>query len=463
MALWSRPVPGSGGDAAPDNRLALLDQAFYMGHRAVGQRELMQVGWVYRRPLDPDGLKRFQHNLANGLLARRIERSPLPFGRHRWVIDGQVPDIDIAERARPRAELGEWLDECSQVPIDPELGPTYRLSLLPLTDGSTAVTLVMSHNVLDGIGGVVAVGQALLGLTPELGYPPPRSRTRLRAALQDAGQTIRDAPEVARAFVAAAKEARRRRHDVTRPQAPPPAPAPAPGDDERVVLPGIWIHLDADDWEACAKALGGTSSSLAAAFTAKLGEHLGRRHRDDGEIKMQLLVNNRTEGDTRAVAVQFAPVSIDPAQATTDLRGIRASIKEALTTLRETPDQSSQLAPLTPFTPERTWKRLIDYAIDDPDHPAVCSHLGDVGPVVSLLDGTHCDYGYARGTSQHLTRRWLERIGGQLQLYFMLVPAVRKMSISVLAYQPGAENTRPALRELATRTLAEFGLTGEID
>ena len=38
-----------------------------------------------------------------------------------------------------------------------------------------------------------------------------------------------------------------------------------------------------------------------------------------------------------------------------------------------------------------------------------------------------------------------------------------KIYITVSAYQPGAENTKPALRELAAQTLAEFGLTGEID
>ena len=38
-----------------------------------------------------------------------------------------------------------------------------------------------------------------------------------------------------------------------------------------------------------------------------------------------------------------------------------------------------------------------------------------------------------------------------------------KIRITVGAYQPGAENTKPALRELAARTLAEFDLTGEID
>ena len=38
-----------------------------------------------------------------------------------------------------------------------------------------------------------------------------------------------------------------------------------------------------------------------------------------------------------------------------------------------------------------------------------------------------------------------------------------KIAITVDAYQPGAENTKPALRELAARTLAEFDLTGMID
>lgn len=451
------------GDEPPDNRLALLDQAFYSGHRAVGQRELMQVGWVYDHALDFDGLKRFHHNLARGLLGRLIERSPLPFGRYRWVLNPRPPEIDIAECARPRAEIGDWLDECSQVPIDPESGPGYRLSFLPFTDGATAVTLLISHNVLDGIGGVVAVAEAILGTKRDLGYPPPRSRTLPRAVVQDAARTARDAPEVARALVAAVKEARRRRHDVARAEAPRPVPVHADDADDPVVVPGVWIHIDSNDWEARAKALGGTSSSLAAGLTAKFGEHMGRRHGGDGDVKIQLLVNNRTQGDTRAVAVAFAPVSIDPTNVTTDLNDTRAAIKQALKTLRETPDQSSQLAPLTPFTPKRTWKQLIDYALDDPDHPAVCSHLGDIGSVVSQVDGTQCNYGYARGTSQHLTRRWLERMGGQLQLYIMYVPSLAEVSVSVLAYQLGGENTRPALRELAERTLAEFGLTGEID
>ena len=464
LAPASSSGRASNGDARPDNRLALLDQGFYAAHHAAGQKEVMQVGWVYEHDLDFDGLRRFHHNLGYGLLGRLIERSPLPFGRHRWVLDRGPSDIDIAECARPRAELSDWFDECSQLPVDPESGPGWHLGVLPLTDGSTAVTLVISHNVLDGIGGSIEVARAAAGDMRDFGYPPPRSRTRLRAVVRDAGQTARDAPEVARALVAAAKVFRGRRHDAPR-SSPASRPITLRGDDaaDPVVVPAIWIHINMDDWDARAQTLGGASNTLAAGLTARLGEHMGRRRGDDDTVTMQLVVSDRTESDTRAVAVSFARVSIDPTRVTTDLRDARAAVKQALKTLRETPDESSLLAALTPFTPKRTWKQLVDGAVTDPDFPAVCSILGDIGSEVTRPDGTQCEYGYARGLTQHLTRQSLERMGGELRLLYMRLPALGKVSISVQAYRPGAENTTPALRELAARTLAEFDLTGEID
>src|SRR5277367_1793924 len=141
----------SNGDARPDNRLALLDQAFYAGHRAAGQNEAMQAVWVYEHAVDFDTLRRLHHNLGHGLFARLIERSPLPFGRHRWVSDPNPSNIDIAECARPRAEVSDWADERAQLPVHPERGPGWHLGVLPLTDGSIAVTMVVSHYLLDGI------------------------------------------------------------------------------------------------------------------------------------------------------------------------------------------------------------------------------------------------------------------------------------------------------------------------
>ena len=108
----------SEGDARPDNRLAFMDHAVFAEHTANGRSLVIQVVWVYEHAIDIDGVRRFNRNLGDGLLGRRIERSP--FGRYRWVSDHGSSDIDVAECARPRAELSDWADERAQLPTDPE-------------------------------------------------------------------------------------------------------------------------------------------------------------------------------------------------------------------------------------------------------------------------------------------------------------------------------------------------------
>ncbi|MGV0714082.1 hypothetical protein ABQE93_01630 [Mycolicibacterium sp. XJ662] len=457
----SDPVRESTGETTSDNRLALMDQAFYAGHRASGQKEVMQVAWLYDRAIDLDGLQRFLQIMSRSLWGRLIERPPLPFARYRWVAELRPAPIHIAETPRPRAELGEWFDERAQIPVDPEAGPAWHIGVLPLTDGSTAITGVISHYVLDGLGSVVEVAKAIMGFAREHDYPPPRSRTRFRALVEDAGQTAREAPEVARAMVAAAKEARRRQNDDVRKPAKPTAVRS--GEERPVMVPGVWLLIDSNEWDARAQELRGASNTLATGLAARLGEHLGRRHRDDGTVKMQIIVSDRTEDDTRAVAVSFARASIDPTQVTKDLSAARSAIKEALATLRDTPDEASPLLPLTPFTPRRTWKQLMDWAMDDPDQPAVISNFGDVGSAVTCPDGTQCQSAWARGTNQYITEERLERTGGQLQVLFGRLPTVGKISMSIQAYQPGGVTTKTALRDLVDSTLAEFNLSGEID
>ncbi|OBF83051.1 hypothetical protein A5791_03490 [Mycobacterium sp. 852002-51163_SCH5372311] len=465
------------GDARPDNRLALLDQAFFKGQRTTGQKQVMQIIWLYEHPLDFDGLRRFHHNLAqNEMLARRIERSPLPFARHRWVSDQNPLGIDIAESARPRAELSDWADERSQIPTDPESGPGWHLGVLPLTDGSTAVTLVVSHFLIDGIGLALVMAEAMLGTTRNLGLPPPNSRTRLRALAQDARQTAREVPEAARALatvaklanhhrrelVAAAKEARRYRHDIARSPASRPVALGGRNGDEAVIVPSITIHVDLDDWDARANALGGTSNALAAGLAAKLGERMGRKRASDGTITLQLPFSDRAEGDTRGNAMSFAYVSVDPTRVTTDLHDVRAAVKEALGAVRETSDASSPLLWLNQFAPKRASKWLADVtAIGDTDLPVFCSNFGDVGAVLRRLDGTDAEYNTARAIGQGVTRQWLEQTGGQMRLQSWRIGG--KIAMTVLAYQAGAENTKARLRDLAAQTLAEFGLTGQID
>ncbi len=424
----------------------------------------MQVGWLYHHPVDIEGLKRFRDKLSQGMMGRLIERSPLPFGRWRWVSDPQPADLDIAEAVRPRDELGDWFDERTQLPIDPESGPGWRISVVRLGDGSTAISLVLSHYVIDGIGAAVAVTQALLGLPVDLGYPPPRSRSRLQALVQDVRETARDAPDTGRAFLAAVKEARRRQQDVVHSQAQASLPGPSTsGAGDLVIVPNIWIRIRLDEWNARAEALGGTVSALAAAFTARLDRHMGRTHGDADDVRMLLTVNTRTMDDARAIAVSFIRVGIDPQGVTADLTPARAAIKQALKDAKDTPDESAELVALTPFTPKRAWKHLIDYAVSDPEQPAVCSSLGDTGPAASRPDGTLSDGMFARGASQNVTRGWLERAGSQLHVFVGTSTEMNQVGVCVRGYQPGSVTTRSALRELAERTVAEFGLMGEID
>ncbi len=60
------------------NVLDLVDQTFF---RLEGAAGVGQSVWVYNRPVDIDGLRLLHHHLQRGRLSRRIERSPLPFGR----------------------------------------------------------------------------------------------------------------------------------------------------------------------------------------------------------------------------------------------------------------------------------------------------------------------------------------------------------------------------------------------
>ncbi len=422
----------------------------------------MQIMWIYEHAVDLDTLRRTYRNAGYGLLGRRIERSPLPFGRHRWVSAvGQPSDIDIAESPRPRAELSDWVDERAELPIDPEFGPGWHMGVLPLTDGSTAVTAVLSHCLADGIAGMVLVFDAVTGNIRDLGYPPPHSRTRLRAAASDFRETVRDLPQSARALGAALKLVYRRRREMTRPAAPRTTPALVDGADCHVIVPTITIYVDLDDWDARANALGGSGNSLFAGVAAKLGEHLGRCRSDDGTVILLIPFSDRTLDDTRAIAMSYAKVTVHPTRVTTDLSGARVAIKQALTTARETPDPALQILPLTPFIPKRGVQRLADMIFGFGDSAVLCSNLGDLPPEIASFDGTAAEYVMLRGVDQNVTRRYIESVGGQLVVVGGRL--VGKMSMSVVAYQPGGKNSKQDLRELAAQTLAEFELTGVID
>ncbi|CDP82561.1 MULTISPECIES: hypothetical protein [Mycolicibacterium] len=452
----------TGSVTRSEDRLSFTDQAMFLGLRATGQEAVMQCVWIYERPIDYDGVRRFYEGIGHGVFGRRIERSPLPFGRHRWVsAPGPQAELDIAE-ARTRGELGAWVDERAAMALDPERGPGWHMGVLPMTDGSTAICLVGSHCLGDGGGGILTILDAVYGNKTDFNHPPPVSRTRWRAIRSDLGETVRGVPEVARTVVAAAKLARRRRGDISRSGAA--RPRAVAGADERVYMPAVTAYVNAEDWHLRAKTLGGNSYSLVAGVAARLAEAMGRVRDEDGAVTLNIPQNDRTLEcmDTRANAVRLVNVAIDPATVTTDLSGARAAIKAGLASARDNPDETLQLLPLTPFIPKRVVRKMADMVFGfAADLPVSCSNMGEVPAAVALADGTEADYLYFRGIDRYATRGALEQRRGLLTVVACQVDA--KVSLSIVAYQPGGENSTPWLHALVAETLADFELTGVIE
>jgi hypothetical protein len=421
----------------------------------------MQGVWIYERPIDYDGLRRFHDSIGYGLFGRRIERSPLPFGRHRWVAaPGGQTKLEIAE-PRPRAALAGWVDERAAMPLDPEHGPGWHMGVLPMTDGATAICLVGSHCLGDGGGAILSVLQAVAGNKTDFGYLAPSSRSRWRAVRADLRATLRDVPEVARTLVNAAKLARRRRDDISRSTAA--RPRVSGGGTERVHTPAVTAYINRQDWELRAKTLGGNSYSLVAGVAAKLAQAMGRIRAEDGLVTLNIPQNDRTlDQDTRANAVVLANVTIDPTWVTSDLSGTRAAIKSGLTAAREAPDETLQLLPLTPFIPKRTVRKMADVVFGfAADLPVSCSNMGEIPSAMAMVDGTEADYLYVRGVDRYATRQAMEQRRGLLTVVACTVGAT--VSLSVVGYEPGGPNTAAWLHGLVSETLAAFELTGVIE
>ncbi|OBJ18850.1 hypothetical protein [Mycobacterium colombiense] len=439
-----------------DNVLDLVDQTFFRLGAAAG---VGQNVWVYNREIDLDGLRRFHRHLQQGRLARRIERSPLRFGRHRWVAPSDRDALEIAT-PRPREEFDAWLGEQANIPLDAEHGPGWHLAVLPFTDGGAGVSFVVTHCLTDGIGGCLALVEAACGYDHPVGVPAAASRSRWRALREDARQTAHDIPAIRRALsaaVAAARSARRDRRSAGSavPSGSTP-PAPIAGADEIVTLPTAAFFLDADDWDARAHSLGGTSNTLLAGVAARLAQRVGRVGAD-GSVALALPVSERTADDTRANAVTMVDIAVDPAPATTDLREIRAATKQALIRHREVPDERRTLLPLVPLLPERLIKRMVGVATGGATNVVVASNIGAAPPAANRPDGTDADYVALLSRYPGLTRAMMEQLGGLMVVHSATVH--RQVFISVLAYQPGRLTSNDDLRQHVSSALGEFSLT----
>lgn len=441
-----------------DNTLAYIDQASFLGLRALGRGPLIQFTWVYDRPVDLDGLRRFHRNLGHGLLGRRVERSPLPFGRHRWVAATGPANLDVAADDRPRDDVWTWADERADLPIDPEYGPQWHLGVQPLIGGGAAVSLVVSPHHRRRAGhlprggrrrqrcaprsrlpaAIVADPQA----GPRAGRPPSRPR-RPRHGARGGGHRPGGPLATRRAGVVDVLGAR----------------AAVTGETRTVVAPCVLALVDIDQWDSRAKALGGNSNSLLAGFAARVGYLLGRTD-DAGLVTLSYPVSERVEGDTRGNALTEARMKADPVRVTTDLTELRATMKRQFAALRDKPNELLAPLPLTPLTP-RVLVRRLESMIVERGAPIGCSNLGDLDPAVNRPDGTDAAFLAPRIVEPKITTTILDKSGGLLFIGSCRLGGL--VSVTVAAWRPGGTNTKDALREVVDQALGDFGLTATVE
>lgn len=432
-----------------NSTLAYIDQASLLGLRALGRHPVIQYTWIYRRAVDFDGLDRFRRNLAGGILGRRVERSALPFGRHRWTRWEGPADIDVADHAVALDQVVIWADKQAALPIDPEYGPSWRLAVLPLTDGGAAVTLVVSHTVADGVGASIAIADAVKGVTADLGYPPAHSRTKRKALVEDSRTIARAVPDIGRAAVAAVRIARRG-GVVT----PPPVGPPPPGAARVVTLPSVTAQIDTAQWDERADSLGGTSNSLLLGVAARLGRRSGWSPAA-GPVTLSVPVNERTPADTRGNALTAVTVVADPDAVTTDLRPLRRQIKESLSTLGEVRDGLFAPLPLVTLTPRALARKLEQTVV--PTGVVGSSNLGELDAAINRPDGTEAEF-FAVRLSEALTRADVHRTGGAF--YPVLSGRVGdSLFVSVGYTNRDATTTRAEVFDVVRATLGDFGLS----
>lgn len=444
-----------------DNQLAYMDQGSFLGLRALGRQPLIQFVWIYDRPVDVDGLLRFQKNLGHGLLGRRIERSPIPFGRHRWVAQAAPAELDVAATARLRDEVWDWADTRVSLPIDPEHGPAWHLGVQPLKPGGAAVSLVVSHSVADGRAVSLAIADAVQGDRHDLGYPPPGARTARSAVVRDLAATARSLPDIARGLVAAVRTARAEisPNGFRGPSGRIKSRKSGLGGDEPLALPTAAAWVDLDLWDRRAEMLGGSSNSLFLGLVARLAQGMGRVD-GAGRVVLVLPVSDRRAGDRRANALSVAKISVDPAAVTETLSALR---KEVAAALAAVPGMSTDLLAsmaMTPFTPRALLRRLEKVAATRSSDVG-CSNLGDCDARINRPDGTDADRIVARSIESPVTAAILDRMGGHLFAGSGRVHG--RVFISVGAWIPGAITSRRQLRERFVRAISDMGLTGTVE
>lgn len=445
------------------HRLALLDQLAYELFRIAGRRQLVQCLWLYDRDVDLAALGRTNDRLAALPFNRLIEPSPLPWGRPRWVKPAGTPRLpERSPDLLPRSRLLPWANQQARMPIDPVAGPGWRMAIQPFDDGGTAVSVVGSHLLFDGMGAIRCLEAAVNGTGGPTPYSPKGARGWLSGCVLDAWQILADAP---RAVAALARIAHASRYGLAA-AARRPTAAAAEGDAGSTIvdLPAVAVTVDLRAWLACEERLGGDLNSLVPGFVATLASHLGRRRSSDGAVSLVVPVSRRGEqDDERAQAMEFRMMTVAPEGLSTDLRPVNAARARVRGAAKNPTDVMASFLPAVAWIPRTSAKMLVNSFFNYAEVlPTSSIDMRTLPEGLARIDGAPCRHVFGRAVDVNVTRRDLERSHGHLVVVACRYDNAVSLCIEACRLGP-APTTTDELRLVASQTVADFGLDAVID
>lgn len=442
-------------DAGADDVLCYMDQGSFVGLRALGRGPVLQLTWLYSHAIDHAAVTAFSELLAQGLLGRLIQRSPLPWGRHRWVTNPAPGPVEWFRDPLPRECLPRLRRELLDLTVDPERGPGWRLAVQALEGGGCALTLLVSHTIADMHAVSNAVADAVAGRRLDYGFPGPSWRWSPVMLARDSVESLRALPAVCRAVVALARRPRKGHASSQRSRLP--AHSNRDRFEAAVDVPLVQVVMDAEACRKRASDIGVASNTLVMAFVARLAFRLGRVDAS-GRVKLVLPVSDRHSGDRRGNALRSITVMADPDVCINDPRALQRDLKAALASLLRNGDDFSPFFPLIPYVPLWLVRRLEREAIGE-GLDVGCSLIGHL-PLdlqrpcgeASLLQASPLE---------RYTASELERLGGVL--FVACYRVSERLSCTVSAYVPSRVTSREELMPFVRDALADVDLGGTIN
>lgn len=447
-----------------NSRLNYFDHLAVRLAKVTTRNQLIQCIWIYDQPINAQALASFHDFFSRSIANRLIEMSPLPFGRPRWVYScTQKPRLRFSEEQLPRTQLLSWADEQANQLIDAFKGPAWMITTQAFSDGCYAISLVSSHLIGDGVGGMLAIQGASRRQIHAPVYAIASKRPHWIAFLSDGIQAVSDLPATFRALRRASsliRKARKRDKNTRYLNAVRGRPEDL---HEIVSIPRISIVVELSQWKHQARQRNGNSSSMLAGFAASLAAECGRLRPSDGKASLLLPINRRKSlVDDRAQGFAFTKAVIDPLSVSIDLSRVRESLKAAYANDDGHEIFLQQLLPLVPWLTDGAIRTAADQLFDySEDRPVSCSNLGEIDPSVAEIAGSLASAVLMRGVDTHVSLADMKRTHGHL-----VVVASRLMgniTLCIESYQISGDNSTVALASRVANVLDLLGLEAKIE